>query len=565
MLTEIYIRNYLFVPEQRLRFGPGMTVLSGETGAGKSILVGSIALIFGEASAQVEAFDPEQPVYLEASFIISANPEVQSYLQQQGYHIPEELCLAREINPGGRSTYFLEGRKVSAALLKELKPLIIDFHHQREQQRLLSPSYQLELLDVYAQNAALKADFAGLYKKLRRELAELDELKEQAARNQQLSELYHYQFHELQQANLKAEEDRQLQQEFELLSHAREINETALNLAHDLFERDNSLHDQLSRARAALGRWAHINEQLAEIERGFSECQEIIAESAAGLAGIADSTTADPHRLEELQARLDTINELLYKHRVNSVGELLALFAERGAQIAAFADHSERIQALEQTIAGDFELLKTAADQLSLSRQAAAAKLCRELKQNISQLAIPDAQFEIRIDKKADSKNLMLDYLAACSESGTDVCQYCFSANRGRELKSLSAVASGGELSRILLAIKKVLSERIEEKLIILDEIDAGIGGKTAEQVAQFIFRLAQRHRILCITHLAQIAAIAHQQIALSKRTVKDKTLISMNLLDKQERLCELARMLSGNVSEISLKHADELISKYNM
>lgn len=563
MLTEIYIKNYLFVPEQRLRFGEGMTVLSGETGAGKSILVGSIALIFGNGGAAPEPFDPSQPVYLEASFDISRNSEVRAYLAAQGYGPEDELCLARELSTAGRSGYFLNGRKVTQSLLKELKPLMIDFHHQREQQRLLSSSYQLDLLDLYADNAELRSRFAGGYKSLKQQLRQLEELKAEQERQRQLIELYQYQFDELEKADLKPEEDTALQQEFELLSHAREISQTAGEVAYTLFEGEGSLHDQLSSAIASLARFSSFNGRLGQIRQSLLDCLEIISDGASALGEISIGISHDPERLEAIQSRLDIINNLLYKHKAGSIGELIGLFQQRERQIEEFSDLGGRIGELETGIETGFSELLKAADALSENRARAAKKLSQELQQNIRQLSIPDGRFEIRIDKITEVKNIIPDYLAACGEKGQDSCEFLLSANPGSELRPMSAVASGGELSRILLAVKKVLSERIEEKLIILDEIDAGIGGKTAERVAEYIFQLSRRHRILCITHLAQLAAIAHRQIALRKESGGKKTVISMHTLRERDRLEELARMLSGTVSGISLKHAEELISKY--
>lgn len=565
MLTEIFIQNYLFVPEQRLSFGKGMTVLSGETGAGKSILVGSISLIFGENSPSLEAYDPAKSIFLEASFDLSANPEVKAKLAEFGYEPEDELILARESNPAGKSTYFLGGRKVSASIMKELKPLMIDFHHQRDQQRLLSAQYQLDLLDIYANADAEKADFAGRYRQIRADLKELEAMRNTREENLRFSELYQFQYEELEKAGLRADEDRELQLEFELLSHAREIGDAAASISHNLFEREDSAYDMINRAASELSGFAALNDAIAQVGQSLTDCLEILSDSSSALAGLTENIAQDPDRLDRIQKRLDTINNLVYKHKAHSVAELIDIFEERRRQIDAFADLDAGINALETKLQKDFEALRACGDSLSAKREAAAIDLSRELRQNIARLSIPDAVFEIRIDKKTTSKILLHEYLAASSESGTDSCMFHFSANQGAKLKPLSAVASGGELSRILLAIKKVLAERIPEKLIILDEIDAGIGGKTAEAVAEFIFRLAGSHRIMCITHLAQIAAIAHQQIALSKHSGGGKTRIDMSVLDEQSRTAEIARMLSGSTSETAIKHAEELILKYKL
>ena len=564
MLNEIYIRNYLFVPEQRLKFGPGMTVLSGETGAGKSILVGSISLIFGETPSPPEAYDSSQPIYLEASFDPGANSELRDWLREQERDPEEELCLAREISVAGKSSYFINGRRASASLMRELKPLIIDFHHQRDQQKLLSGAYQLRLLDKYAQNESLRGSFSTLYRQLKQGLKSLASLREEEERNSQLRELYQYQYEELEKAALKTGEDRLLQQEFDQLSHAREIGELAAASAFDLYERESGAYQIIRQAVSSLERFAELDPRLSGVEQSLREALEAIADSASTLTAIAENSSGDPDRLEQIQARLNGINELLYKHKAKDIDELLEIFSQRQAQIDSFADLSERIQKLQKQLAAQYGQLRRLGAQLSQSRQTAAKKLCSELRDNIRLLSIPDARFEIIIDKIADADSLLHDYLDLCNDTGEDSCRFLFSANRGSDLKPLSDVASGGELSRILLALKKVLADKIEQKLIILDEIDAGIGGKTAERVAEFIHSLAERHRILCITHLAQIAAIAHQHIALEKVPGEPKSVIRMTALQRPERLDELARMLSGDVSDISRKHAEEMINKYN-
>ncbi|MDD3632194.1 MAG: DNA repair protein RecN [Candidatus Cloacimonetes bacterium] len=563
MLTELYIQNYLFVPEERIEFGTGMTVLSGETGAGKSILVGAIALIFGNNSSALEPFNESKPIYLEASFNIAQNSELQNFLQEQGHKLNSEITLAREIKPSGKSTYFLNGRKVTASFLREMEPLMIDFHHQRDQQRLLSNAYQLQLLDLYAQNSFLKNEYALLFHSLKLALKELEKLKAEEEKNRQLKELYQYQFNELEKANLKLGEDEELQKEFELLSNAQELIEIASNAFLSLYESEDNLHSRLAQVINSLASYTSIYPRLSPILESLRDCLEQISSSALDLNDISQSITHNPQRLQEIQLRLDDINSLLYKHRTKNIAELVELFKQRESQINAMEDLGAQIIALETNIQQNYEKLITLGNKLTESRQKAAESLAIELQDNIRLLSIPDALFQINIDKKTTQNIILEQYLSLCSEEGEDICQFLFSANRGSDLKPLSAVASGGELSRILLAIKKVLSERMEEKLIILDEIDVGIGGKTADYVAQFIYQLAQHHRIICITHLAQIAAIANQQLALQKVPGKHKNIIRIIPLEPKQRKQELARMLAGDISEISLKHAEELMAKY--
>ncbi|MDD3235112.1 MAG: DNA repair protein RecN [Candidatus Cloacimonetes bacterium] len=560
MLTEIYIKNYLMLPEIRLPFEEGLTVLSGETGAGKSILVGSISHIFGENPSGVEAYDKTLPIYLEASFQHNNDPLLNSLLSVSGVAPDEDIILAREINSSGKSTYFLGGRKVGAGLMKELKPMMIDFHHQRDQQRLLNPSYQLDLLDAYAETEDLREEFSLLFRNTKINLKRLANMKAEAEKQKQLRELYQFQYAELEAAKLSAGEDTALQGEYELLSHALEINELSQSINQSLFEQDNSVYDQINQYLAKLRRFENLNTQLKDASASLSQALEALQDASAHLGTMGESLSSDPDRMAAIQARLDTINNLLYKHNIRTIEELLEVFKQRSTQIALLSSQEEDINSMEMQLVDDFRALRDKADILSQKRCLAAVLLGKELEENVRKLSIPNGEFEIRIDKKANAEIILSEFISAVSETGQDSVQYLFSANPGFELKPLVAVASGGELSRILLAIKKVLANRIPEKLIILDEIDSGIGGKTAGYVAEFISSLSSRQQILCITHLAQIAAIANCHIAITKDKVAERSTVSMHKIESDERLQEIARMLSGSFSSTALEHAKELI-----
>lgn len=564
MLTELYIRNYLLLPEIRLTLNRGLTVISGETGAGKSILIGAISLIFGDNNAGMEAFEKERSIYLEATFLPQANPFLQSVLQQAGADAEEELILAREINPSGKSAYFINGRKAGVSLLKELKPLLIDFHHQRDQQKLLNTANQLELLDSYADSGVLRSAYAELYTGCKSDLKKLEELKRQAAQQKQMRELYQFQLEELENAKLSAGEDLALQSEFELLSHSSQINELCAELQQSLFENENSIFDQVSGHYSSLQKYQTLNPQLEQAAISLQQALEAMQEAARQLSGISENLMADPERLVAIQNRLDTLNALLYKHKVSSIEALLLLFEERARQLAALEGLETEISNLETKLDTSFACLKQSADQLSALRSETARNLAAELQNNIRALSMPEAIFEIRIDKKTVSGFLLSEYINAVSESGQDLVEFLFSANPGFAPKPLSAVVSGGELSRILLAIKKVLASRIAERLVILDEIDAGIGGKTAEQVAKFIVQLSEKQQVLCITHLAQIAARGQSHLAITKIRDKQRNAVHLQPLEGESRLQEIARMLAGSVSSTAIEHASEILNKIN-
>lgn len=561
MLSEIYIKNYILVPELRLSFDKGLTVISGETGAGKSILVGSISLIFGDSAQGIEAWDKAQPIYLEATFIPTEDDALKAMLSEIGAEEEEELIFAREISVAGKSTYYMGGRRVNASVLRELRPLLLDFHHQRDQQKILMSSYQLELLDRYAENTALREEFGTLYRQIRSEFHHLDDLKKQEAESRQMLELYKYQYNELQEAAISEDEDSLLQAEYELLQNSAEISSLCTEARENLFERENSLFDEMNRYAFRLEPFAQMDSVLGEAHQALSDALSSLQESSLLLESAKDRVSHDPGRMEYLEQRLNLINSLLFKHKVKNISELLTLFDERKNALTASDRLSEEIEKAERKLAQDQITLQKKADELSKRREQAAKNLARELKESIRKLAIKDAQFEIRIDRISNSEKLSHGVFYRCNESGQDTAEYFFSANPGGEIKPLSAVASGGEMSRILLGIKEILSMRESPRLIILDEIDSGIGGKTADSVARCIYNLAKQSPVLCITHLAQIAAYADHHIAVEKHSGK-KTEVSLRSLTKEEQKTEIARMLSGTITEASLKHADELLLK---
>lgn len=561
MLAEIYIKNYILVPELRLQFGSGLTVITGETGAGKSILVGSVALIFGESAAGLEAYDPSQAIYLETSFIPPQDPAVQEYLMQINAAWDEELVLAREISTAGKSSYYIGGRKVSAQVMKSLKPMLLDFHHQRDQQKLLAASYQLEVLDRYAGSTDLCKEFAVAYRDLKNKLKLLQEMLRREEVQQQKMELYRYQYAELEKADVKIGEDRTLQQEFELQNHSKDIQELTLNMNVAMFEAEHCIFDQLSQFSAQLERYRNLNPHIEDAAASLFEASEALRGTSLALASLMDGISFDPDRLSYIENRLDSINSLLHKHRVHNVEELLELFLEREQEIAEAEDFRQQISELQETLKQDAQVLTQKADKLSELRYQAAGKLADELQKSIRHLALGQAKVQIQIDKNANSENVPNNTMAAYTESGQDTVEILFSANTGSKLKPLAQVASGGELSRILLGIKQVLARRMSPKLLILDEIDSGVGGKTAELMASAIASIARQHPILCITHLAQIAAFANTHIAVEKKS-DVKTSVTLSVLNPAERIHELARMLSGNITEHALKHAEELIKK---
>lgn len=563
MLTELFLQNYILIPELRLRFERGMSVITGETGAGKSILVGALNLVFGKSSIQQIAFDPKKDVYLEVTFNIShKHDQVTAYLESIGVSVTEdELVTAREITSSGKSTSFLNGRKTSLSVLKELHDLLIDFHHQRDQQNLLSPSFQMDLLDNFGNLMPLRTSFRDAFTNLKDLLKLRQELQEEQERNRQLCELYRFQSDELASAQLKSGEDAELEQEFNLLSHSEEIIALAKEVYQSFYEQDNSLYDTLSGSLAQIRRYSDLSSSIVEICTGLETCVSNLQDASSRLRSLQEQIASDPARLEEIRLRLDLINSLKAKYKKAGISELLEYLEQINSFIATQDTGNDKLQALDNEISRLFAEVKKQADKLTAQRSKVAVRLAEDIVKNVRQLSIPKAQFEIKIDKKSSEEILLTDLGKAWSDTGQDVVEYRFSANPGSPVQPLKAIVSGGELSRILLASKQSLASVMPPRTIILDEVDVGIGGKTAGALADFIHKLGHDFQVICITHLARIAAAADSHVVIEKQVRKDHTSISVETLSGEARTNEIARMLSGHITDLSLQHARELLN----
>jgi DNA repair protein RecN (Recombination protein N) len=563
MLTGIHLKNYILIDELKLSLNSGMSVITGETGAGKSIIVGALNLVFGKSGSQQIAYDPQKDVYLEMTFSAPAVlAEVHAFLEETGFPAEnEEIIVSREFTAAGKTTSYLNGRRTSSAVLKDLHDLLIDFHHQRDQQKLLNPGYQLDLLDLYGGLLPLRNEFRNCFQELRSTMKALKEMQEAELNNQQLIDLYRFQLEELDSAGLVPGEDKELEQEFELLTHSEDIINIASQTYAVFYEQENSLYDTVTQALNQIQKYSAMSSSIREISSKLEACSENIQEASIQLRDLKEQIDIDPERLNGIRQRLDLINTLKTKYKQASIEEILAYKSKIEQSVLSQDNRNEEIQALTDRINVLFSVLLAKADHLTDRRRASSQKLAADIKDNVKKLSIQNAQFEIQIDKKADGKILLSDIAVYFSDNGQDVAEFRFSANPGSPVLPLKSIASGGELSRILLATKKALSGVMPPRTIILDEIDSGIGGKTAGSLAEFIHDLSGSYQVICITHLAKIAAAADNHIAIEKKTQKGATSVDVDILDTQKRIKEIARMLSGHITELSLQHARELLN----
>lgn len=562
MITHLIIENFVLVERLELDFSAGLQVLTGETGAGKSLIVGAIDLIFGGAPKPGSLFDETHPAVLEGTFTVDErNPDVIELIQKYDILLEEnELFFRREIQTNLRTRCFVNGRRVAVGIVKEFGAVMLDFHSQRDQQKLFDPAFQLQMLDRYGDTTQQCEDFTASYHALQELSKTLRRKIKQEQEQAQKQELYRYQLNELQALELQPGEDEQLQAELELLTNAEDILLLSQETEQLLFEQEHSVYDVVSEITQ---RWQRYHEGGPSVVSAVLHLQDALAhlqDAVEETRRLSDSVDVDMERQQQVEARLDAINSMKAKfHR--DVPQLLEYMQEIAEQIARFGSHQAEIEGLKKEETRATAALIEQARNLSIKRRKAARKFEEELKKNIRQLAIPDAQVKILFDKEGPVEK-EINSLVNITETGADSIDYYFSANVGVRMQPLRVAASGGELSRFLLTVKKVLSDKMAQRLIVFDEIDSGIGGKTADLLGDFIEAISHDHQILCISHLPQIAACAHRHFVIRKQRNRTSAAVVVEQVARDKRTEEIARMLSGSQSETALQHAAEILRK---
>ncbi len=553
MLLELLVENYAVVERVRVRFHPGLNLLTGETGSGKSIVVDALGLVLGgRASADMVRSDTTR-ARVSAIFEAPRDPACRSLLEEAGGAVEDgELLIEREVLAGGKSRAFLGSRPVTVALLRELAPFLGDIHGQHEQQELFSPAAQLDLLDAFAGSEDRRGRVAELFRAWKRVQGELDDLNRSEQEKLRLADLWSFQRNEIEAAALKPGEDAQLESERLVLKNVAKLQENAGAAYAALYDSPESVSTQIRTALKKL-------DELGRIDSSLQEAADTLRTAMIGIDDVSDRVRdyldrleADPDRLEDVESRLALIDRLKRKYGA-SVDEVLSFLDEVRGHLDAVESAGERRASLEQELARASQAYADAAAELTRLRQAAAAKLARKVESELDSLALESAVFRIEI------------HPAGWSEDGSDRVEFLISANVGEEPRTLDKVTSGGELSRIALALKTCAGGAARRnavaRTLVFDEIDSGIGGGVAESVGRRLKKLSAANQVLCVTHLAQVAGFADHHYFVEKREVKGRTVAEVEELEGEARTREIGRMLSGQrVTPEALKHAEQLI-----
>ena len=562
MITSLRIENFILVKNLEINFGKGLQVLSGETGAGKSVIVGAIDFAFGGKIRPGILFDETKAAIVEVSFEIDfQNKNLLELLTEYEVDSSEnEIYFSTELTPLSKRRTYLNGRRISQTTVKQFREILLDFHSQRDQQKLLNEDFQLEIIDRFGGLISERNDFQKLFLEIKEQSSLLEKLQLQEKEREEKLQLYKYQIHEIEAIKPEIGEDEKLQEEWNLLSNAQEILSEAAFIEQNIYESENSVYDVISSFVTRLSTFENSSADIAKIVSYLQESLVNLEETVSELRNLQDKVEIDDFRLQECKTRLDELNALKSKYKLN-LPEISRYYEKIRQTISASQTQKEEIDKLKNELKGKAEILFAKAKELSAKRQKAAVKLEKEIGNNIKKLAIPDGEIKIKFDK-VTAKKVLTSYSQDLSESGQDKVKFFFSANRGVKLQPLSVAASGGEISRVLLAIKKILSDKVESETVIFDEIDSGIGGETANFLGEFIYRIGRFHQIICITHLAQIASLADENFVIEKINDKNTAKIIVKKLPENEKKLEIARMLSGSKSALAVKHAEEIIKK---
>ena len=552
MLRQLYIRNFTLIDELDITFKPGFSVITGETGAGKSIILGAIGQILGNrADARMVKAGCDKCV-IEAHFDLS-NYDMEGFFDDNDIdYEPEDCIIRRELKANGKSRAFINDTPVALTTARELGQQLVDIHSQHQNLLLQKEDFQLNVVDIIAHNSQLLNDYRTLFDGYAKAKAALREKEEECEKDRANEDFLRFQADELVTAQLIDGEQEELEQELETLSHAEDIK-GALFDADNLLSGDDrcitqSCKTMLSRLSDIGDVYPAIRQVTERIDSAYIELKDI----ARDISNLAESIDFDPARLTMANERLDTIYTLQKKHHVESVAELIAIRDSLTARLNDITNSEDMLEDMRRQVENMHRKATEAAARLTESRQEAARHVTEQLLAQMTALGMPNARFEI----KFETKELAVD--------GADRISYMFSANKNVPLEPIAQVASGGEVARVMLSLKAMISGAVKLPTIIFDEIDTGVSGRVAEMMAQIMRQMGRADRqVISITHLPQIAALGTTHYKVEKTDTDDTTISRMRMLGHDERITEIAQMLSGsNISDAAIENAKSLLEK---
>ena len=564
MLAELRIQNFAIIQDLTLAFSDGLVVLTGETGAGKSIILDALnAVLGGRVDVNDIRRDSDKAV-IEASFDLDgpSSEAAQALLEPEGlWEENGSLSLSREIRAGGRSVARVNGRSVSLSLQSDLGALLADIHGQSEHLSLLKVRHHLDLLDRFAHHEGVLEQYTRLYRQWLGARSELEELLNLQQFAKDRTDMLKYQIQEIEAARLKADEETDLRQERTLLANAETLNSLSRQALSALDEGADALPvtDLLGEAQHALNELARIDPQMTGMSERAAQALNTVSEIAYELRGYLENIEFNPTRLDQIEERLNTLNFLKRKYG-GSVESVKVYLQKSKDELSKVENVEEQIAEVEQKINRIKQELALLAGKLGFERRLAAKELEKGVEAQLQNLQMKNARFQVNFTLAPDPAGLDVDgQLLAFDATGADKVEFLIETNPGEGLKPLVKIASGGETSRLMLALKHVLAEADQIPTLVFDEIDQGIGGRVGVIVGQMLWQLGRKHQVMCVTHLPQLAAYGDQHLRVSKQEIDGRTLTHVSVLDPGAREQELAGMI-GSVSAGTLQSARDLL-----
>ena len=550
MLKQLYIKNFTLIDELNIQMHPGFSVITGETGAGKSIILGAIGLLLGNRADSKSIKAGRDRCVIEAHFDLSKYDMQQFFTDNDIDEDLSDTIIRRELTAAGKSRAFINDTPVSLTKMRELGEQLVDIHSQHQNLLLQKEDFQLNVVDIIAQDEKQRKNYEAAYNQYKQANQKLNALKAEIEKNRENEDFLRFQFKELDEAQLQNGEQEELEQEYEMLSHSEDIKTALYQADNHLSGDDGNIIERLKQTSEQLANikdvYPEVTELLERIDSSYIELKDIAQE----VNGLTDHVEFDPARLETINERLDKLNSLQQKFHVRDLGELIETYHQLKEQLSHIDHSDEDVEVLEQEVTQLLEKAQKEAKELTAIRTKAAKKVEEEMKQRLIPLGIPNVRFSISLTEKP------------LSHDGGDKVSFLFSANKSTPLQPVTQVASGGEIARVMLSLKAMISGAVKLPTIIFDEIDTGVSGKIAEKMAQIMVEMGNHERqVLSITHLPQIAAMGSHHYKVSKEETDKGTISRMTELSKEERVQEIAQMLSGSdVSEAALANAKELL-----
>lgn len=554
MLQEIYINNFVLIDELRLELQPGLNVLTGETGAGKSIIIDALGLVIGDRISSDYIKNREQKALVEAVFDLSNNQEACRFLENIDLLEDDGLLIvSREISPGGRNLARINGRSVNISLLKNLAVNLLDMHVQHEQLSILRPEMYLRYVDSFAPGSdELLVQVQASFKQIRSLKREVEELQVDEMNKAEQLDFLSYQIEEIEKAGLQKGEEEELLSLAQRIRNARKLLQGSQRMLDLLYDGTQG-HNAYDLTAKCIAICSELREEpfFEDLQGKLEEVSYFLQDQSAQIASYRDSLDFNPDRQEEIEERLFLINRLKSKYG-GSVEAALDYLEQAREQKAGLDKNQVRRDFLQKELDKWREQYLTAAARLSDRRREGAEALQEMVKKELIELNLPHIRFQVSLQKVEEPV-----------QSGLDKAQFLFSANPGEELRPLSRTASGGEISRFVLALKKALAQVYQVPTLIFDEIDIGVGGSSLTSMALKLSQLATSHQLILVTHSPQVASYARQHCLIEKQVINGKTSTLVKTLNETEKIAEIARMLGGdNYSQLTLEHAREMYTQ---